>query len=84
LASAPDLCSKSANKENRELKRLVCCVNYDTNGGHSNRVRGNGRGLNCSQDAKLESIFRDVVRLWGGLVLFGVERSFWRDIVNVG
>jgi hypothetical protein len=48
LASTPDLCSKSANRGNRELKRLVCPVNYDIKGGHSNRVKGEGRGSKCS------------------------------------
>lgn len=48
LASAPNLCSKSSNRGNRELKRLVCSINYDLKGGHSNRVKCKGRGPTCS------------------------------------
>jgi hypothetical protein len=43
----------------------------------------------CLQETKLEYISREVIRsLWGcptcGLVIFGVERGFRRDFVNVG
>jgi hypothetical protein len=44
----PDLSVKSADRGNCELKRLACSVNYDIKGGHSNRVKGKGMGVNCS------------------------------------
>lgn len=44
LVSVPDVCFRTTNKGNQELKRLVCSVNYDINGGQSNKGRGKGRG----------------------------------------
>jgi hypothetical protein len=38
------LCFKPTNRGNRELKRLVCSVNYDIKGVHSNRGKGKRRG----------------------------------------
>jgi hypothetical protein len=32
------------NRGNRELKRLVCSMNYDVKGGQSHKVTGKGRG----------------------------------------
>ena len=36
--------SKSASKQDRELKRLTCSINYDVKEGSSGRVRSKGRG----------------------------------------
>jgi len=48
VGSLPDLSGKSGNRGNRELKRLVCSVNYDGKGGQSHRVTWKGRGGKCS------------------------------------
>jgi hypothetical protein len=45
VGSVPDLSVKSSNRGNRELNRLVCSLNYDIKGGHSNRVKAKGRGV---------------------------------------
>lgn len=37
--------SKLGNKENRELKRLSCSINYDSKGGNSRRGRVKGRAM---------------------------------------
>lgn len=37
--------SKLVNRENKDLKRLSCSVNYDLKGGSSNRGKIKGRGI---------------------------------------
>lgn len=44
---ATGLSGKSRNRENRELKRLVCSVNYDVKRGQSHRMTRKGRGDKC-------------------------------------
>lgn len=46
LGSDPKCCYKLVNRGNRELKMLICSVNFDMKGGHSNRGKGKGRGSN--------------------------------------
>jgi hypothetical protein len=48
MSSVPDSCRKASNRGNRELKRLVCSMNYDVKGGQSHRVTRKGRGSKCS------------------------------------
>lgn len=40
MGSDPKHCYKLVNRENRELKRLICSVNYDTKGGHERKGEG--------------------------------------------
>lgn len=37
VSSVPNLSVKSANRGNCELKRLLCSLNHNIKGGHSNR-----------------------------------------------